>query len=143
MFNFKGINNQKHLGIPFTRKLTESRGSKEGNTAFTKDQDQEFMSKRSYGKFNSHAFFKRLFGLAFDYGVSNELFDHLLAKYKSVNSDESGNVFSWANRIVYQNIFRAILFGKRKLAAHVLENAPPGHGFNAVHIEVCNCCYYF
>ncbi|RNA01264.1 poly(ADP-ribose) polymerase pme-5-like [Brachionus plicatilis] len=46
------------------------------------------------------------------------------------------NFISYESRFIYENIYKAVLFGHRKLAAYLIENAPPGHGFNSVHIEV-------
>lgn len=139
-----GVYNPRSLGgTPFIRKLTESRGVKEGNNAFTKDQTLLKYAKagNSPGR-SSTFFFKELFELAFEYGASPEMFDFLLEKWNASSAKSSQSrqnyYFGMQNdcRFIYDNIYKAILFGHRKLAAHVIENAPPGHGFNAVHIEV-------
>lgn len=119
---FNGNYNQRSLGTPFVRKLTESRGVKEGNNAFVKDQDTlTFVTNRSKGMF-----FKRLFDVAYEHGTSPELFDFILAKLKN----ESSHSYH------HDHVIEAIMFGHRKLAAHVVESAPNGYGFNAVHAQV-------
>ena len=140
-FTSTGTYNPRGLGgVPFVRKLTESRGVKEGNNAFTKDQETlELVSNRHHGS-EVMTFFKRLFDLAFEYGSSIEMFDYLMEKWKSldVNKNKNFDIYSYTYRYIYESIIKIILFGHRKLAAHVLENAPAGTGFNAVHIEVLN-----
>lgn len=74
--------------------------------------------------------------MAFEYGSSIDLYDFLLAKWKSTEQQSQHNFISYQSSFIYENIYKAVLFGHRKLAAHVLENAPAGHGFNAVHTEV-------
>ena len=114
-----GSYNQRSLGPHFTRKLTESRGAKEGNNALVKDNDNSDHIAPS-------TFFKRLFEVAFQYGVSNEVFDLLLTK-------SEGN---FNKNSMFDNIVEAVCFGHRKLAAHVMEKAPGFLGFNAVHLQV-------
>jgi ankyrin repeat protein len=139
-FTSTGNYNPRSLGgVPFVRKLTESRGVKEGNNAFTKDQETLALIQNGSSRC-VHTFFKRLFDLAFEYGSSIEMFDFLMSKWKSLdmNQKASFDIYSYTFRYIYENIISIIVFGHRKLAAHVLENAPAGTGFNAVHIEVLN-----
>ncbi len=125
-----GSYNTRSLGLPFNRKLAESRGVKEGNSAFTKDNDTlKFVNTRDVSQF-----FTRLFNLSLEHGTSAEMFDYLMAKYKACFPDRQGQHF--VNDNAWTNIIQAILFGHRKLAAHILKDAPSGYGFNAVHIEV-------
>jgi len=139
-----GVYNPKSLGIRNIRTLTESRGVKEGNNALTKD-----IEKLDFSRSNKHSlrpFFKLLFNLAFEYGISNELYDFLLVKWQSADQKfRPANTYSRMNDIynnsvlfIYENIINTIIFGNRRLAAHILKNAPNGHGFNAVHYEVLN-----
>ncbi|CAF0785252.1 unnamed protein product [Brachionus calyciflorus] len=116
-----GIYNPRSLGILNIRKLTEARGAREGNQAFNKDQD-------SIKQISKHQFFNDLFQVAFETGCSIEMYDFLLSK--------ASTEAQYDTRFIYENIYRAILFGHRKLAAYLIENAPSGHGFNQVHIEV-------
>lgn len=120
---FNGSYNQRSLGTaPFVRKLTESRGAKEGNGAFVKDQSTlTFVHSH-----NEHAFFKRLFELAYEHGTRPDLFDFVLAKWHA----------RFSHSVHYDTVIEAIMFGHRKLAAHVVEAAPNGYGFNAVHAQV-------
>ena len=129
-----GSYNQRSLGIPFTRKLTESRGAKEGNAAFSKDQCTFRLVGKSHS--NQREFFKCLFDYALENGVSLDLFDFLILKWRTATEATSKNMMHYDNRIVYENIWRCVLNGHRKLAAHVIQSAPPGHGFNSVHTEV-------
>lgn len=65
------------------------------------------------------------------------MFDFLMFKWNSLDENKSNNNFNnYNSRFIYDNLIKIIIFGHRKLAAHVLENAPPGNGFNNVHIEV-------
>jgi ankyrin repeat protein/predicted DNA-binding WGR domain protein len=138
-----GVYNPKSLGIRNIRPLTESRSVKEGNNALTKDYEMlDFcLQKRN----NLRPFFKLLFNLALEYGVSNELFDFLLAKWQTIDQKirpstnfRTNDIYNSSVLFIYENIINAIIFGNRKLAAHILKNAPNGHGFNAVHCEVLN-----
>jgi hypothetical protein len=135
-----GVYNNRSLGIPFIRKLTESRGAKEGNAALGKDQNTMTFS----GRVNRHSFFKCLFEFAFEHGVSTSTYDFLVQKYNSILNPKQTSTYEYSHqdyysydtRIIYENIYRAIVYGHRHLAAHAIQNAPPGHGFNAVHVEV-------
>jgi hypothetical protein len=138
-----GVYNQRSLGISHIRKLTESRGAKEGNAALGKDQNTMNFSARA--GVNKHGFFKCLFEFAFEHGVSTNMYDFLIQKYNSMNETKQQSHFnqythqhyySYDTRFIYENIYRAVIHGHRHLAAHAIQNAPPGHGFNAVHIEV-------
>ncbi len=126
-----GSYNTRSLGVPFTRKLAESRGVKEGNSAFTKDNQTLTFADHS----SPSEFFNRLFNLSLEHGSSPEMFDYLMSKCNTCMQDNR-YVYENASVAMYTNIIQAILFGHRKLAAHILKNAPSGYGFNAVHAEV-------
>lgn len=121
-----GSYNPRSLGSNFTLKLTESRGVKEGNNAFTKDSSTTAFVHHH----NLITFFKRLFDVLYEHGANVEFFDFLLAKFHGIPSMEQYSP--------HMNIIEAILFGHRKLAGHVLKNCLNGYGFNPVHIEVLN-----
>ena len=86
-----GAYNPKSLGIRHIRALTESRGVKEGNNALTKDIEMLDFSRAN--KHSLRPFFKLLFNLAFEYGISNDLYDFLLAKCKHQKSKKKRKDF--------------------------------------------------
>jgi ankyrin repeat protein len=109
-------------------RINESRGAKEGNSALSKDQNTlKFCSKH----FTKNDYFRNIFDFMLENGSSIELFDYLIAKLKTASS------ISIDLRVLYENVFKAVLNGHRKLAAHLIQNAVPAvHGFNALHSEV-------
>jgi hypothetical protein len=142
-----GVFNQRSLaGVSHARKLTESRGAKEGNVALGKDHSTtQFTGLKQRNL--KHQFFSSLFEYAFENGASVETYDFLVQRYNATidrssqpaavfNSYTHQYTYNYDTRFIYENIWRAIVRGHRHLAAHALQNAPPGHGFNAVHIEV-------
>jgi ankyrin repeat protein len=144
--NFDRVNNMTTMFHRFTtgnqaafqytgyhgRRLTESRGAKEGNNAFIKDEDLT----SCLTMLDVDEFFKRLFVIALEYGSSVSLVDYLIDKYKLATKGQ--NYYGCSENYLYDHIITAILFGHRKLAAHLISLAPPGHGFNAIHTEVLN-----
>lgn len=61
------------------------------------------------------------------------MFDFILSKYTSSSPDSQPPPDT---RFVYELVYRAILYGHRHLASHVISSAPTSQGFNSVHIEV-------
>lgn len=135
-----GQYNQRSLGIPHIRKLTESRGAKEGNAALGKDNEtlkftyDASKQKNTYA-FSSRltAFFTNLLHFALEKGVSVEMFDFVIQKCQSLNESKK-----WISdhSFVYESTWRALIRGHRQLASHVMQMTPAGHGWNAVHTEV-------
>lgn len=78
------------------------------------------------------SYFKKLFELAYESGCSTEMFDTIMAKFKA-NPDTS---LIFDTRFIYELVYRAILYGHRHLAAHVISLNAAINGFNSVHIEV-------
>ena len=118
---FTGNYNARSLGTPFVRKLTESRGVKEGNNAFVKDSDTlTFATSGPSSHHLTQLFFRRLFDLGFEHGSSLDLFDFVLAKWAAT---DAGHYTAF----IYDRVIEAILFGHRKLGAHILDMAPNGY----------------
>ena len=131
-----GVYNQRSLGIAHVRKLTESRGSKQGNAALSLDQPStvKFVGDAQHKSRLKYEFFKCLFEYAYECGASTDLFDFLVFKWntqiqKQLSNGRNGYYQDHNTRFIYENVFMAVVNGHRKLAAHAIHNAPPGHGF--------------
>ena len=77
-----GLYNVRSLGISNVRKLTEARGVREGNQAFNKDQNWHSFQ-------TNYQFFNDLFETLFENGCSIEMYDFLVAKYRTVSDSTS------------------------------------------------------
>ncbi|XP_064623807.1 poly [ADP-ribose] polymerase tankyrase-like [Lineus longissimus] len=113
-----GTYNVRSLGIPSIRKLTMSRGSREGNNALLKDNDDVYISTSD----------KDVYMAAIQAGVKPAFFTRIMTNgIKDID-------YSNAHSRIYEMVRR----GHRKLAGHVLSNyiASGNFGFNALHEQV-------
>lgn len=93
-----------------------------------------FLKCGKNSRWDSQAYFKKLFQEALESGCSPELFDFLFEKFKSTVDNKRYNTYDM--RFIYDLIIRALLNGHRHLAAHVIGLNAAMNGFNSVHIEV-------
>ncbi|XP_033735456.1 poly [ADP-ribose] polymerase tankyrase-like [Pecten maximus] len=112
-----GSYNPMYLGIRAVRKLTVSRGSKEGNQAFTKEKDED-------------NFFNDIISEAFQMGVNKDTLESLILS--------CGDYKEGFNEDKMNNIVFAVLRGHRDLAGKLMEDAlnRGGFGFNFLHKDV-------
>ncbi|CAF0960955.1 unnamed protein product [Adineta ricciae] len=101
-----------------TMKLMASRGAKEGNDALNKDS----MSAESFHNV------RELVSFALQNNCSREMYDFLIKTHKDSLRLES----------IYDNIYKIIVAGHRKLAASIVGDVKENtfHGFNALHHQV-------
>lgn len=111
-----GTYNPMSLGVPFVRKLTASRGSREGNAAFTNEID--------------------------DPGSFNEILDKVLLKGLKketidsyINLAEAGGASFMKNQLM-QNLELVVMRGHIDLAAAIIKEDSGGLGYNFLHKDV-------
>ncbi|XP_076464084.1 poly [ADP-ribose] polymerase tankyrase-like isoform X2 [Babylonia areolata] len=121
-----GRYNPVYLGIGAIRALNVSRGSREGNNAFAKD-DQEYGS--SHGDYIQRAI---------ELGVSPATLDRLIASITAAISTKTYNGRDEVMERCFENIHLAIENGHRDVAAKLVSEAVRvgGYGFNFLHDEV-------
>ncbi|KAL8622950.1 hypothetical protein ACOMHN_027071 [Nucella lapillus] len=121
-----GRYNPVYLGIRAVRALNVSRGSKEGNNAFAKDEMQS-------GHYQDYYVAR-----AVEMGVSPATLDCLIVSLTNALSDKAHNMRDDVMDSCFQNIHLAIENGHRETAAKLVSEAVRvgGYGFNFLHEEV-------
>lgn len=106
-------------GLRSIHQIAQSRGSRQGNDAFTRDLDMEAHSHEDYVED------------ALKLGVSKETLDVLITARSGMPNDHL------MERAVF-NIYQAVLCGNRKLAGHLVDEAMKNSltGFGYLHKDV-------
>ncbi|XP_052767208.1 poly [ADP-ribose] polymerase tankyrase-like isoform X2 [Mya arenaria] len=115
-----GRYNPMSLGVRAIRKISQSRGSREGNDAFVKD----IVDGQCDHELTDYV------EDALKLGIDQECFTELV----HANKDSTGDLISHA----VSNVYQAVLSGNRKLAGHLVEQAmkESSSGFGYLHKDV-------
>lgn len=121
-----GYNSEWIFSYRRTRTVNESRGNREGNTAFYKKNETEPMEVHNQkGKsFNNVRMLTVLYAMR-DPRTTPDMVDLLMLE------DEGFREY-----VTQWGLYEAAAAGNRALAAHLVENMMNGFGFNQLHMEV-------